>query len=191
MEDPGKYLLDFFKALADSTRLKIIGLLAQQPYSVEELAALVDLRPSTVSHHLARLSAVGLVSARSESYYNVYALEKDALEDAARRLLSTETISAAAADINLSAYDQKVLETYVRPDGSFKGLPRQQKKLLALLGYLAMQFEAGRDYSEAEVNAIIGRCHEDIAGLRRDLVDYHFLTRDKRGMVYRKGTRER
>ena len=42
-------LVSFFKALADPTRLKIVGLLAQQPYSVEELAALVGLKPSTVS----------------------------------------------------------------------------------------------------------------------------------------------
>ncbi|WP_345325136.1 ArsR family transcriptional regulator [Candidatus Villigracilis proximus] len=42
-------VVTFFKALADANRLKIIGLLAQQPYSVEELAALLNLKPSTVS----------------------------------------------------------------------------------------------------------------------------------------------
>ncbi len=63
-------LVAFFKALADANRLKIVGLLARQPYSVEELAALLDLKPSTVSHHLSRLAEVGLVSARAESYYN-------------------------------------------------------------------------------------------------------------------------
>ena len=31
-------LLGFFKALADANRLKIVGLLAKQPYSVEQLA---------------------------------------------------------------------------------------------------------------------------------------------------------
>ena len=54
----------FFKALADGTRLKIIGLLAQHAYSVEELAALLNLRPSTISHHLSRLAAAGLVFRR-------------------------------------------------------------------------------------------------------------------------------
>ena len=34
-------LLVFFKALADANRLKIVGLLAQQPYTVEQLAAIV------------------------------------------------------------------------------------------------------------------------------------------------------
>ena len=64
-------LVNFFKALADPSRLKIVGLLAQQPYSVEELAALLQLKPSTVSHHLARLSEAGLVSAKVDGYYNI------------------------------------------------------------------------------------------------------------------------
>ena len=54
-------LVTFFKALADSNRLKIVGLLAEKPYSVEELAEVLQLKPSTVSHHLARLSEAGLV----------------------------------------------------------------------------------------------------------------------------------
>ena len=61
-------LVTFFKALADANRLKIVGLLAQKPYSVEELAALLEIKPSTVSHHLAKLAQVGLVSAKADSY---------------------------------------------------------------------------------------------------------------------------
>ena len=76
---PNTELVAFFKALADSNRLKIVGLLAQQPYSVEELAALLELKPPTVSHHLSKLAEVGLVSARAEGYYSVYQLEEAAL----------------------------------------------------------------------------------------------------------------
>ena len=60
-------LVTFFKALADSSRLKIVGLLAEKPYSVEELAELLSLKASTVSHHLSRLAEVGLVRSRSEA----------------------------------------------------------------------------------------------------------------------------
>lgn len=81
-------LVSFFKALADANRLKIVGLLAQQPYSVEELAALLDLKPSTVSHHLAKLAQVGLVSAKTQSYYNVYQLDEKALELKSKSLFS-------------------------------------------------------------------------------------------------------
>ena len=79
MEEQITELLAFFKALADANRLKIIGLLAQDEYPVEQIAEMLDLRPSTVSHHLSKLSKAGLVSARSESYYNIYRLETKAV----------------------------------------------------------------------------------------------------------------
>lgn len=74
-KDYSEELLYFFKALADANRLKIIGLLAQSPLSVEQIAELLKLHSSTVSHHLARLAKVGLVSARAEGYYSVYQLD--------------------------------------------------------------------------------------------------------------------
>lgn len=61
-------LLVFFKALADESRLKIIGLLAQQPYSVEKLAEALGLGVSTTSHHLACLTKAGLVSVRVDGH---------------------------------------------------------------------------------------------------------------------------
>ena len=54
-------LLSFFKALSNESRLKIVGLLAQREASVDELAALLELRAPTVSHHLSILKAQELV----------------------------------------------------------------------------------------------------------------------------------
>jgi DNA-binding transcriptional ArsR family regulator len=54
-------LLTFFKALADAQRLKIVGLLAQEAHTVEQLAALLNISPSTTSHHLSKLAKAGLV----------------------------------------------------------------------------------------------------------------------------------
>ena len=47
MED----ISSFLKVMADPTRLNIVGLLAQEPRSGDELAALLDVKPSTISHH--------------------------------------------------------------------------------------------------------------------------------------------
>ncbi len=85
-------LLEFFKALADPNRLKIAGLLAGQPLTVEQLAEMLNLRPSTVSHHLSYLSHAGLVSACADSYYNVYSLETGNLEKMARQLLKARDL---------------------------------------------------------------------------------------------------
>lgn len=41
-------LLQFFKALANESRLKLVGAIAQQERSVEELASILDLKEPTV-----------------------------------------------------------------------------------------------------------------------------------------------
>jgi hypothetical protein len=177
-------LLGFFKALADANRLKIVGLLAQQPYSVEQLAALLPLGVSTVSHHLSRLSKAGLVTARAEGYCNVYSLQTETLGAMARRLLSKEDLPALAEDVDLDSFDRKVLETFSKPDGSFKAFPAQEKKYLVLLRHVVQAFKPGARYSEKQVNQILRRFHEDTARLRRDLVDYHFMAREGGGGKY-------
>jgi len=177
-------LANFFKALADPSRLKIVGLLARQPYSVEELAALVGLKPSTVSHHLAKLSEVGLVHARTDSYYNVYQLNKDALDEKARSIFSDVDLGTSIADVDLSAYDQKVVADYTRKDGSLKTIPAQKKKLEAVLRYVVEGFEQGKRYSEKRVNEILKGYHDDTATLRRELVGFKLMEREGGGGEY-------
>jgi predicted transcriptional regulator len=177
-------LVTFFKALADSNRLKIIGLLAQQPYSVEELAALLDLKPSTVSHHLAKLAQIGLVSAKTQSYYNVYQLDEKALESKTKSLFSQENLAASIMDVDAGAYDNKVVKDYIRKDGSLKTIPAQRKKLDAVLRYVVQAFELNKKYSEKKVNEILSRYHEDTARLRRELVGAKLMKRESGGEEY-------
>lgn len=171
-------LLTFFKAMADANRLKIVGLLAQQPYTVEQLAALLELRPSTISHHLMVLAEAGLVSARAESYYNVYHLEQAALESMAHGLLASETLPAAAAEVDRHAYDAMVLRNFLLPDGSLKAIPAQRKKREAVLRHVLKAFEPGRHYPEKEMVAILERFHKDTATLRRELIGCGLMRRE-------------
>jgi len=177
-------LVAFFKVLSDANRLKIIGLLAQQPYSVEELAALLGLKASTVSHHLSKLSKVGLVNAKADSYYNVYQLDKKALEEKSRSLFSQEKMTASIADVDVDAYDRKVVADFTRTDGSLKTIPAQRKKLDAVLRYVVKAFKVGKRYSERQVNEILGRYHEDTASLRRELVGAKLMLREGGGGEY-------
>ena len=178
MNSESSELLEFFKALADANRLKIVGLLSQKGYTVEHLAAMLELRPSTVSHHLSRLARASLVSARAEGYYSVYELETDALENMARRLLSREGLPAVAADIDLNAFDRKVVADFSLPDGRLKTIPAQHKKLLAILRHILLDFKLGTRYSEKRVNTILSRYHDDTASLRRELVGAGLLARE-------------
>ena len=111
----GDELLGFFRALADPSRLKIVGLLAQKPCAVEQLSALLGLGESTVSHHLARLAAAGLVSARTEGHYSMYSLHQDALTEKARRLLATEQLPRLAAGSTMTPLTARSLRASPGP----------------------------------------------------------------------------
>ena len=59
-------LASFLKASADSLRLMILRVLAQDSYGVLELATLFEVTQSGMSHHLKQLAQVGLVATRRE-----------------------------------------------------------------------------------------------------------------------------
>jgi hypothetical protein len=177
-------LVTFFKALADKNRLKIVGLLAEKSYSVEELAELLQLKPPTVSHHLARLVEAGLVSSHTESYYSVYQLDQPALEAKTRSMFSQRELSSVASEVDADAYDKKVIRDYARRDGSLKMLPAQRKKLQAILRYVVKAFDVEKRYSEKQVNEILKHYHEDTATLRRELVGFGLMQREGGGGEY-------
>jgi predicted transcriptional regulator len=177
-------LVTFFKALADSNRLKIVGLLAEKSYSVEELAALLKLKPSTVSHHLSKLAEAELVSSYAESYYSVYQLDRKMLEEKSRSMFSQAELSTVTAEVDADAYDNKVIKDYSRRDGSLKTIPSQRKKREAILRHVVKAFEVGKRYSEQRVNEILSQYYEDTATLRRELIGYGLMKREGGGGEY-------
>jgi biotin operon repressor len=171
-------LLLFFKALAHESRLKLLGLVAQREHSVQELAALVGLKEPTVSHHLTMLKTLGLVSQRPDANTHWYALEPDAIANLAKQVLSREQIAGLAGEPAADDWQAKVLETFVGPDGALKSIPASRKKRWAVLAWLVRQFEDGRRYSEAEINARLLERHWDSATLRREFIGYKMMARE-------------
>ncbi|MHB1118699.1 MAG: DUF2087 domain-containing protein [Bellilinea sp.] len=183
-QDQENELLTFFKALADENRLKIIGVLAQKPSSVENIAAQIGLSMSTTSHHLARLAKAGLVSARTEGHYYIYSLHTDALKSMSQRLLHDEQLRQLSQPVSEDAYDQKVLSNFLDSEGRIKSFPAQDKKLRAVLRHAVKAFEPGLRYPERQVNEILSRFNEDTAFLRRSLIEYKLMEREGGGGAY-------
>jgi hypothetical protein len=176
-------LLRFFKALADENRLKIVGLLADRPLAVEELADHLGLESPTVSHHLKALARAELVSSRGRSHQRVYELDLDRLHATARRLLSDDTLPGLREGTAADAYERKVLGTFVE-EGRIRAFPSQRKKQRVLLRWAVQRFEPGRRYAEREVNDILAELHEDTARLRRAFVDEGLMEREGGGGAY-------
>jgi len=182
-------LLRYLRTLADQTRLRMIGLLANQQRSVEELATLLDLRPSTVSWHLGRLKEAELVQMRVEGNTHIYRLNGKGLGRVNKLLGSPERIALWAEEGAGDSWERKVIADYML-EGRLKAIPAYRKKLEVILRWLANQFAYGRTYPEKDVNAILGSFHKDTATLRRELIGYKLLQRDH-GLYWRPATASR
>ena len=71
----------------------------------------------------------------------------------------------------------KVLRTFFR-GGRLTSIPTSHAKRLVILDRLAQELEPGVRYTERQVNARLRPFHDDVAALRRYLVDDGFLDRE-------------
>jgi hypothetical protein len=138
-----------FKALADPARLRILGLLADRPHAGHELADRLALTAPTISHHMRRLVGARLV---------------DVVPDAQSRIYSLRTGTIRELSGSLPRLRQ---------------IPASRKKRVVVLRRLLGRFAPGRAYPESEVNDLLREAHDDVATLRRELVDYGFMVRDR------------
>ena len=167
---------DTLKALGHPVRLLILNLIQTKPRHGEELALILRINPATVSHHLTILTDAGLLSAHKDQYYQTYSL-------VAARFKKTRAEMAFMPQTDLpgsveeDAYRKKVLDTFLQ-HGRLVKIPAQLKKRQVILEKIAESFEPGQQYTEREVNIILLDFSDDLATLRRSLVDAGLLTRD-------------
>ncbi|MDA1475087.1 Zn(II)-responsive metalloregulatory transcriptional repressor CzrA [Bacillus sp. WMMC1349] len=77
-----------FKALSDPTRIKILHLLSQGEYSVNEIAEKLSLLQSTVSHQLRFLKNLRLVKSRREGTSIFYSPEDQHVLDVLKQMIN-------------------------------------------------------------------------------------------------------
>lgn len=170
-------LLAFFKALANESRLKLVGLLAQQEHSVEEMAVLLQLKEPTVSHHLAKLKQLDLVEMRQDKNTHFYRLNQEVLQSMSKAMFTSEQMAGLTADLDMDAWETKVLRSYF-DGGRLRELPASRKKRWVVLKWLVNQFDEDRHYPEKAVNQLLKQFHPDVATLRRELVGYNMMQRE-------------
>jgi biotin operon repressor len=169
------------KVIADETRLRILGAVANAPLTGKELAEQLNLTPPTISHHMRKLVDAGIVIAESDAQRQWYALNTEFLM-AARRVPFAAT-TAEAAGVPGDSDDDARFRSKVLKDffvgGRLKEIPAQRKRRVIVLQHIVTLFEIGRSYPESEVNELLRPAHDDVATLRRELVDYGFMQRDR------------
>jgi hypothetical protein len=160
------------KVVLDEDRLMILGLLALQPRSTEDLIRLLPARGSAatkLARHIQQLRSAGLVTVQATGDGESYQLDVDQLLALKRQLFSPP------AGPELSD-DEKVLAAFVKGERLIQ-LPVQLAKMKVVLSWLAQRFEPGMEYPERTVNEMLSGHEVDYATLRRLLCDYGLLTR--------------
>jgi hypothetical protein len=188
MEPQHPDMLDFVKAMSDADRLRMIGILARGPASAEAVAAELHMPFRDALNHLAFLRYVGIVRTDTgdDSQAATYEISPEGADALAKARLSgsKETYTPAP---HLDEKSRKVLVACLKPDGTIRQIPNsrtQADRFKILLDYLVEAFTPGVTYKEMEVNSILKRFHEDVSGLRRDLVDAGLLARERDGSKY-------
>lgn len=172
-----KEALSIYKALADETRLKILGALREKEMYVELLSERLQLTPATVSFHMKKLAAAGLVETRREQYYTMYSLRQEAFSLTLDQLTFTGLGSDAVEKQREEMYRRKVVKAFM-PYGYCEVMPAQSKKRMIVYEEIFKKFEVGKQYSEKEVNALIGQVHGDFCTVRRAFVGLGWMTRE-------------
>jgi biotin operon repressor len=160
----------------------ILNLIEMKPRHGEELAEILGLNPATISHHLSKLSDAGLLVSRKDQYYQVYSMVEGVLD---RSLADVVFLPQPGlpANVQEDAYRAKVLRTFIKR-GRLVQFPAQLKKRQVVLERILQEFEPGRKYTEREVNLVLLEFNEDVASLRRGMIEYRYMQREK-GVYWR------
>jgi hypothetical protein len=186
-------LLAAIRAVVDPSRIRLLGLLADRPADAAALAATVRRPVAAVRRDLDVLILNGVVEDRGGSL----TLRTDRLGAIARALaeLDRETagldavrggawphdgepLEATLERLDLDAGERRTLRWFL-VDGRLATIPVRGVKREVILRFLRERvFTEDRAYPEKEVNQRLALFHEDVASLRRHLVDEGMVRRD-------------
>ena len=186
-------LLNLLKTLGQEQRLIMVRLMSEREYTTTEIAERLELSEPTISHHVSKLHSAGLLRLRmagNQRFYQINAKRLDVFKKYVSEIALplTEPIEEVSDNTWIEALDwdeesKGVLRDYTF-DGKVTQFPTKEKKWLVMLRWLATKFEPGKRYSEKQVNAILTAYHEDYATIRRNLVEYGFMRRERGGGDY-------
>lgn len=182
LHTPGMEPLALLRILLDPDRLAAVGLLALGPQTTADLAKAIGQQEKAVLRSIAPLMQAGLVLRADDAIV----LDRQAWQAVARDLPQAPQPHPRIA-FGMTPDEADLLGRFFVGE-RLAEIPSNRSKRLVVLERLALEFEAGRRYAEAEVSQILGRFHDDHASLRRHLVDEGLLDRDG-GQYWRSGGR--
>lgn len=176
--DPADEAVQILRLLAEPARFRVAAALVLGYDRLADIARISGVDEREVARAIGRLVAGGLVQEAGGTYR--FAVE--ALTAAARRAADQQDFNGSVGG---APNANGVLKSFFK-GGQLTSIPANYSKRLVILDVLAQTFEPGHRYNEKQVNKELAKFHDDVASLRRHLVDEGFLTRAD-GMYWRTG----
>lgn len=164
--------------MAEPDRRRVVASLILSAGDLDYIVEASGLALRQVVEAIERLAAAGLVEVGSDG---VYVLLEETFKMAARAEQNDVSVPGASS---LSEDEQILGRSIVA--GRLVHLPRKRSKRLVVLDHMVQSFEPGVHYAERDVNAALRPFDDDVATLRRYLVDEGFLDRSD-GLYWRSG----
>lgn len=122
-------LIAFHKTVGDATRIRILSLLAAGPKNGQALAGILSLSPPTISHHLAKLKEINLVTDRRDKNTIYFHLNESVLHQYSQSLpqLIIGKDKPMTMENSLQLEHRKIIDNFFS-DGMLKTIPAQRKK---------------------------------------------------------------
>lgn len=169
--------LRVFRALADSTRLRLLAAMVDRPRCGQDLAAEVGVSAATVSHHLKVMSQAELLTETRQPPYVFYQLDLGALQRAVKAVSSPQRVRELAPPPDVDAETREVLRNFF--DGPrLRSIPAQRRKKEIVFEELLRRLPRRREYAEAELNRFIEVHHPDFCTIRRELIMGRYMKRE-------------
>lgn len=186
-------LVTFYKAMGDTTRIRILAILANGPLHGQALAGKLGVTPPTITHHMAKLREAALVYERRDKNTIYFYLHEANVKRLSQAIVNVLDHAKKGTEESLWEEEGKeakegggkpvveslqVLRTFYTADGRLKQIPAQRKKKLIVFEHMVRGLEKGRKYTEAQINEYIRQFHEDYATIRREFVMNHYMYRE-------------
>jgi hypothetical protein len=156
--------ISMLRAVSRPDRVRVLAALADGPLGPSALAGRTGLDLRIAAKELARLEAVGLVG-----------IER-----------GLATLTLGTAEVIASALDDELPMTRIArrhgierffKNGMLASMPVDASGQQAVAAAIAELVPEGRVYTEAEIGEIVSQAYDDVALIRRLLVDWGYMER--------------
>ncbi len=161
--------VNYFKALSDQTRLRILNLLQKRELNVNEIVSILDMGQSRISRHLKILSDSLLITSRKDGLWVFYRADNSGFSGELIRLIDSKLKNEEPFLLDIANLDMYIKERGERGKEYFNKIASDWKKIrIKILGDLDLNSEIVRVVGKCRCAADLGCGNGELAAMLLD-----------------------